>query len=317
MNDNINIKKDSSKVISNIQNNLLKEDWILMKLDEISKYESNENFNKTISLETKIIIQQCKINIIESFWNYFLKNVNITNNQLLFFKEEKELISIDISSLAKYDEAIILANRYGIKYIDDEDENRIDILLSIANAFWLDLVHKEIDIFESQFLQNVTSSNKLYLLKDLYVKLESYYLFDIEKESWIGNLEQEFAPLFKIYFRGINYEKELMNNIEIDEFIDSLYKSLRHEAINNNNNFVFSDTDFNDYKKLCPIQLKENSIKEIKERQINNHFDSTILGCPAVYSKIELRYKYNQLLKDIFYWQMDIYKQIITLYSKS
>lgn len=317
MNDNINIKKDSSKVISNIQNNLLKEDWILMKLDEISKYESNENFNKTISLETKIIIQQCKINIIESFWNYFLKNVNITNNQLLYFKEEKELISIDISSLAKYDEAIILANRYGIKYVDDEDENRIDILLSIANAFWLDLVHKEIDIFESHFLQNVNSSNKLYLLKELYVKLESYYLFDIEKESWIGNLEQEFAPLFKIYFRGINYEKELMNNIEIDEFIDSLYKSLRHEAINNTNNFVFSDTDFNDYKKLCPIQLKENSIKEIKERQINNHFDSTILGCPAVYSKIEFRYKYNQLLKDIFYWQMDIYKQIITLYSKS
>ena len=317
MNGNINIKKDSSKVVLNIQNNLLKEDWILMKLDEISKYESNEKFNKTISLETKIIIQQCKINIIESFWNYFLKNVNITNNQLLYFKEEKELISIDISSLAKYDEAIILANRYGIKYIDDEDENRIDILLSIANAFWLDLVHKEIDFFESQFLQNVTSSNKLYLLKELYVKLESYYLFDIEKESWIGNLEQEFAPLFKIYFRGINYEKELMNNIEIDGFIDSLYKSLRHEAINNTNNFVFSDTDFNDYKKLCPIQLKENSIKEIKERQINNHFDSTILGCPAVYSKIELRYKYNQLLKDIFYWQMDIYKQIITLYSKS
>ena len=317
MNGNINIKKDSSKVVLNIQNNLLKEDWILMKLDEISKYESNEKFNKTISLETKIIIQQCKINIIESFWNYFLKNVNITNNQLLYFKEEKELISIDISSLAKYDEAIILANRYGIKYIDDEDENRIDILLSIANAFWLDLVHKEIDFFESQFLQNVTSSNKLYLLKELYVKLESYYLFDIEKESWIGNLEQEFAPLFKIYFRGINYEKELMNNIEIDGFIDSLYKSLRHEAINNTNNFVFSDTDFNDYKKLCPIQLKENSIKEIKERQINNHFDSTILGCPAVYSKIELRYKYNQLLKDIFYWQMDIYKQIITLYSTS
>ena len=108
----------------------------------------------------------------------------------------------------------------------------------------MDLVHKEIDIFESQFLQNVTSSNKLYLFKELYVKLESYYLFDIEKESWIGNLEQEFAPLFKIYFRGKNYEKELMNNIEIDEFIDSLYKSLRHEAINNNNNFVFSDTDF-------------------------------------------------------------------------
>lgn len=317
MNGNINIKKDSSKVISNIQNNLLNEEWILMKLDEISNYESNEKFDKIISFEIKIIIQQCKINIIESFWNYFLKNVNITNNQLLYFKEEKELIPIDICSLANYDEAIELANRHDIKYIEDKDENRIDILLSIANEFWLDLVNKEINNFESQFLQNVTSSNKLYLLKELYVKLESYYLFDIEKESWIGNLEQEFAPLFKIYFRGINYEKDIMNSIEIDEFIDSLYKSLRYEAINNTNNFVFSDTDFNDYKKLCPIQLKEDSIKEIKARQINNHFDSTIIGCPAVYSKIEFRYKHNQLLKDIFYWQMDIYKQIIILYSKS
>lgn len=73
MNDNIKMKKESSKNISNIQNNLLNEEWILMKLAEISNYEPNEKLNKTISLETKIIIQQCKIGIIESFWNYFLK----------------------------------------------------------------------------------------------------------------------------------------------------------------------------------------------------------------------------------------------------
>ena len=63
MNDNIKISKDSSKIISNIQNNLLNDEWILMKLTEISNYEPNQKFDKTISLETKIIIQQCKINV--------------------------------------------------------------------------------------------------------------------------------------------------------------------------------------------------------------------------------------------------------------
>jgi hypothetical protein len=317
MNDNTKIKKDSSKIISNIQNNLLNEDWILMKLAEISNYEPNEKLDKSISLETKIIIQQCKIGIIESFWNYFLKNINISNDQILYYKEENHLILININSLANYDEAIKLANKYGINNFAIEDENEIDILLSIANKFWLDLVNKEIKNFETNFLQNIDSSNRLYLLRELYIKLESYYLFEIEKESWTGNLEQEFAPLFKIFFRGIKYEKDLMNSIEIDEFIDLLYKSLRHEAISNTNNFIFSDSDFNDYQKSCPIHLKEESIKEINAKQISSHYDSTILGCPAIYSKIELRYKHNQLLKDIFYWQMDIYKQIIILYSKS
>ncbi len=317
MNDNIKMKKESSKNISNIQNNLLNEEWILMKLAEISNYEPNEKLNKTISLETKIIIQQCKIGIIESFWNYFLKNINISTDQLLYYKEENHLILININSLANYDEAIKLANKYGINNFDIEDENEIDILLSIANKFWLDLVNKEIKNFESNYLQNINSSNRLYLLRELYIKLESYYLFEIEKESWTGNLEQEFAPLYKIFFRGIKYEKDLMNSIEIDEFIDLLYKSLRHEAISNTNNFIFSDTDFNDYQKSCPIHLKEESIKEINAKQISSHYDSTILGCPAIYSKIELRYKHNQLLKDIFYWQMEIYKQIIILYSKS
>ena len=317
MNDIKKIKKDNSKIISDIQNNLLNEEWILMKLGEISNYEPNEKLNKVISLETKIIIQQCKIEIIESFWKYFLKNINISNEQLLYYKEDDCLISININSLAKYDEALNLAKKYCINNFDNEDEHEIDILLSIANRFWLDLINKEIENFESKFLQNINSSNRLYLLRELYVNIESYYLSDIEKESWKGNLEQEFAPLFKIFFRGINYEKRIMNVAEIDRFIDSLYRSLRHEAISNTNNFIFSDTDFHDYEKLCPIHLKEDSIKEIKAKQVNSHYDSTILGCPAIYSKIELRYKHNQLLKDIFYWQMDIYKQIIILYSKS
>ena len=48
MNDIKKIKKDNSKIISDIQNNLLNEEWIIMKLGEISNYEPNEKLNKSI-----------------------------------------------------------------------------------------------------------------------------------------------------------------------------------------------------------------------------------------------------------------------------
>ena len=50
-----------------------------------------------------------------------------------------------------------------------------------------------------------------------------------------------------------------------------------------------------------------------KLQQINERYDSTILGCPAVFSKVNIKYKYGQLLKDIFYWQMDLYKEILLI----
>ena len=32
-----------------------------------------------------------------------------------------------------------------------------------------------------------------------------------------------------------------------------------------------------------------------------------------VFSKVDIKYKYGQLLKDIFYWQMDLYKEILLI----
>ena len=49
-------------------------------------------------------------------------------------------------------------------------------------------------------------NDSLKLINELYIKLELYYLPENERESWTGNLQQEFAPLFRIYLRGINYD---------------------------------------------------------------------------------------------------------------
>jgi hypothetical protein len=150
-------------------------------------------------------------------------------------------------------------------------------------------------------------------MKQLYTQLESYYLLESERESWVGNLEQEFAPLYRIYLRGINYNPKLITRESIENFTDALYKCLRKEAANNTNNFIFSDTDFNNFTNKCPIHIKNESIENIKLQQINERYDSTILGCPAVFSKVNIKYKYGQLLKDIFYWQMDLYKEILLI----
>ena len=155
--------------------------------------------------------------------------------------------------------------------------------------------------------------NQLFLMKQLYTQLESYYLLESERESWVGNLEQEFAPLYRIYLRGINYNPKLITRESIEDFTDALYKCLRKEAANNTNNFIFSDTDFNNFTNKCPIHIKNESIENIKLQQINERYDSTILGCPAVFSKVDIKYKYGQLLKDIFYWQMDLYKEILLI----
>ena len=140
-----------------------------------------------------------------------------------------------------------------------------------------------------------------------------FSVIESERESWVGNLEQEFAPLYRIYLRGINYNPKLITRESMNDFNDALYKCLRKEAANNTNNFIFSDTDFNNFTNKCPIHIKKESIENIKLQQINERYDSTILGCPAVFSKVDIKYKYGQLLKDIFYWQIDLYKEILLI----
>jgi hypothetical protein len=104
--------------------------------------------------------------------------------------------------------------------------------------YWLDLIRKEIELYERIYFCNSNNDNKLFLMKELYTQLESYYLLESERESWVGNLEQEFAPLYRIYLRGINYNPKLITRESIEDFTNALYKCLRKEAANNTNNFI-------------------------------------------------------------------------------
>jgi len=308
---NSNIEKHITEKISHIQSLINDNIWLLDKIKEINDFGPNISYKKTMSLETKIILQQTKIFIIESFWHYLLNKYKITTNNLLFYTIDNKVSIIDTSYFSNLKNVESLLEKFPISQDINDYDNKYDHILSIANNYWLDLIRKEIEKFDIIYLSNSKNGNQLFLMKQLYTQLESYYLLESERESWVGNLEQEFAPLYRIYLRGINYNPKLITRESIEDFTDALYKCLRKEAANNTNNFIFSDTDFNNFTNKCPIHIKNESIENIKLQQINERYDSTILGCPAVFSKVNIKYKYGQLLKDIFYWQMDLYKEIL------
>ena len=310
---NTNIQMNITEKISHIQASIIDKLWLQEKIYEINEYDPNISYIKTMSLETKIILQQSKIFIIESFWQYLLDKYKITNDNLLFYIIDNKVCSIDILNFSNSNNIELLLKKFPINQDISDNENKYDNILSIANMYWLDLIRKEIELYERIYLCNSNNDNKLFLMKELYTQLESYYLLESERESWVGNLEQEFAPLYRIYLRGINYNPKLITRESIEDFTNALYKCLRKEAANNTNNFIFSDTDFNNFTNKCPIHIKNESIEKIKLQQINERYDSTILGCPAVFSKVDIKYKYGQLLKDIFYWQMDLYKEILLI----
>jgi len=308
---NSNIEKHITEKVSQIQSLMTDKIWIQDKIKEINEFGPNISYKKTMSLETKIILQQTKIFIIESFWQYLLNKYKITSINLLFYTIDNKVSLIDISNFSNSKNIKSLLENFRISQDINDYDNKYDHILRIANNYWLDLIRKEIEMFDSIYLSNSKNGNQLFLMKELYTQLESYYLLESERESWVGNLEQEFAPLYRIYLRGINYNPKLITRESIEDFTDALYKCLRKEAANNTNNFIFSDTDFNNFTNKCPIHIKKESIENIKLQQINERYDSTILGCPAVFSKVNIKYKYGQLLKDIFYWQMDLYKEIL------
>ena len=294
--------------IIKIQDQIRNINWLKDKIYETDNLNPNTRFNLTISLETKIILQQCKIYIIEQFWHYFHNRINITTENLIYYSDGRIFYPIDILNFSNSKNINVLLKTFPIIHNISDNENYTDFTLNLANKYWLDLIEKEIYLFNIHIL---AKNDSLKLINELYIKLELYYLPENERESWTRNLQQEFAPLFRIYLRGINYDFNLINREGINEFIDSLYKCLRYEAANNTNNFIFSDTDFEDFSSKCPIKIKDESVPAIKLLQNNKWYDTTILGCPAVFSKVSNRYMYSKLLKDLFYWQMDLYKEIL------
>ena len=237
---NTNIEKNKTEKISHIQSLITDKKWLQDKINEINDFDPNISYKKTMSLETKIILQQTKISIIESFWHYLLDKYKITTNNLLFYTIDNKVSIIDTSYFNNTKNVESLLEKFPISQNINDYDNKYDHILSIANNYWLDLIRKEIEMFDSIYLSNSKNGNQLFLMKELYTQLESYYLLESERESWVGNLEQEFAPLYRIYLRGINYNPKLITRESIEDITDALYKCLRKEAANNTNNFIFA-----------------------------------------------------------------------------
>ena len=222
---NTNIEKHITEKISHIQSLINDNIWLLDKIKEINDFGPNISYKKTMSLETKIILQQTKIFIIESFWQYLLNKYKITSSNLLFYTIDNKVSLIDISNFSNSKNIKSLLENFRISQDINDYDNKYDHILSIANNYWLDLIRKEIEMFDSIYLSNSKNGNQLFLMKELYTQLESYYLLESERESWVGNLEQEFAPLYRIYLRGINYNPKLIIISHFPHFHSSVSKS--------------------------------------------------------------------------------------------
>ena len=163
---NTNIEKNKTEKISHIQSLITDKKWLQDKINEINDFDPNISYKKTMSLETKIILQQTKISIIESFWHYLLDKYKITTNNLLFYTIDNKVSIIDTSYFNNTKNVESLLEKFPISQNINDYDNKYDHILSIANNYWLDLIRKEIEKFESIYLCNSKIGNQLFLMKE-------------------------------------------------------------------------------------------------------------------------------------------------------
>ena len=161
---NTNIEKHITEKISHIQSLINDNIWLLDKIKEINDFGPNISYKKTMSLETKIILQQTKIFIIESFWQYLLNKYKITSSNLLFYTIDNKVSLIDISNFSNSKNIKSLLENFRISQDINDYDNKYDHILSIANNYWLDLIRKEIEMFDSIYLSNSKNGNQLFLM---------------------------------------------------------------------------------------------------------------------------------------------------------
>ena len=145
---NSNIEKHITEKVSQIQSLMTDKIWLQDNIKEINEFAPNISYKKTMSLETKIILQQTKIFIIESFWHYLLNKYKITTNNLLFYTIDNKVSIIDTSYFSNLKNVESLLEKFPISQDINDYDNKYDHILSIANNYWLDLIRKEIEKFD-------------------------------------------------------------------------------------------------------------------------------------------------------------------------
>jgi hypothetical protein len=303
----------TASMVKEVRGNLAKTSWVRACIHQNT---TEDSILVKSSEETKIIIQQCKMIIIEKFWNELINRTRPNGEHLLFYDHEGDTQDLSLKNFSSLTEAKKLLSTKPLRHhtFKENGDNEIDQILHIANLYWLDLIKINITRFEASSLKKPASSEvdfDLALLFELYNVLENRYPVANEIESWTGNLDQTISPLFKVYLRSINYDLKISSEKAVKTFCDNLFNSLGKLAISNKNNLPFTDEDFADYNDREAIVMKKSSLEKINSVSGYENRSDVIVGCPAFFSNIDNYYKHRNMAKDLFCWQMDLYTRIL------
>ncbi len=305
--------------VRRIRTHLHDREWLLGRLGQVANAELPRG---KASVEVKIVIQQCKMMIIERFWSELISGARLRGGNLLPYLAGGSTISLDLSRFHTLESAMTVLGEMPLRFeaFTPSSDSEIDQVLYIANLYWMDYVKTRIPEFEEEHLVDgaeLRGEWDLSLLFTLYNALEDYYPTLGGKESWTGNLEQILSPMLKIYFRSIDYELSAIEPSSMGVFIEELFKCLREQGSNNLNNFPFQEEDFCEYSPGGPVRMRESALSRIQATQRSDARADIALGCPAFFSTVKSSYKHGNMVRDLYSWQMDLYSKIAAGWRES
>jgi hypothetical protein len=272
--------------------------------------------SRVSSTEIKIIIQQTKILILEEFWSQYLSHLGSPGSAIIRYQSSDLSINLPPEAFESLSAVTNLLERYPLQYatFEPSKDSELDDVLLVANLYWLDFILDAVRRFE---IQNLTSVSKghLYEYRRIYSELQVLVYEKEERESWVDNLKQILSPMLKVYFRGIEYDFRKFTRHSLNQFIEELFKCLKHIGINSAGALNFSDDWFHWNASEAVLGLNGKPWHEVAIRPDSGLAHKNVLGCPAIFSPGTSELRYGQIFKGIYFSQMDFYARTVETYA--
>ena len=175
--------------------------FIILKKDEIKQYiyEYNNNIESIMNNKISYIkqLQNCIINIINSYNEYFKNSINFIDNELQENKDE--LTNIDINE-----------NESNYK-LNEKEINAIIFNVFNSRKYNIKFLNDNISANDEMDKNEITKKPKLFLsLEDKYNIMKEIYNYDfksINKEEFNLEIEKEKIKVYDLSKKLFSYDK--------------------------------------------------------------------------------------------------------------
>ena len=196
--------------------------FIILKKDEIKQYiyEYNNNIESIMNNKISYIkqLQNCIINIINSYNEYFKNSINFIDNELQENKDE--LTNIDINE-----------NESNYK-LNEKEINAIIFNVFNSRKYNIKFLNDNISANDEMDKNEITKKPKLFLsLEDKYNIMKEIYNYDfksINKEEFNLEIEKEKIKVYDLSKKLFSYDKirDIKESIT-DEEVKILYNLVK------------------------------------------------------------------------------------------